>query len=365
MKVQVGPHPVAPLAAGAVVGQDRLAVDLPYARRGERDPEGRDVLDPVQAEPDRLGGIDDLEMPGHRHVAGVGRIGHRLDQVEGKPEVDLDRRRPLRDRVLGPARRLDGTEHHPRVLRIRGARPIEMRPGQRHARPLEPVPAHHLLEAVELLDPLPGIAEGRDAVRQVPQREAGVVFDVIVVVDQARKHERAGQIQAARTGGLRDLGRRPDRFDALTADYDPAAGARRPAGAVEDGGVVEDDRGSGVPLAGPRARAHQEGQAEYQRKEISAHFQLLIDRNSARQRIAPGSDSSQRIPPYRNPAFLRSLDRRARRPVLRCPPLRVVRFTRDGPDFPPPRSCFVGPSQRIDIVHTVIHNGFVWMSSID
>ena len=83
---------------------------------------------------------------------------------ERKPEVDLQRRRALRDVRLGMPARLLGVARDDRVGGIGGVLAVDVRAGREDARPGQTVGRDHPAQLVELLVPLPRIAERGDAV---------------------------------------------------------------------------------------------------------------------------------------------------------------------------------------------------------
>ena len=98
----------------------------------------------------------------------------------------------------------------------------------------------HPAQLDELLLPLAWIAEARNAMTELPERELRIVLDVKVQIDQTRKDRTAGQVDGFSARRRRDRIARPDRHEAIALNDDAAMLDWRRAGAIDDAGIVED-----------------------------------------------------------------------------------------------------------------------------
>ena len=116
------------------------------------------------------------------------------------------------------------------------------------ARAAQPVGRNRRPQPREVLVPLAGVAEGRDAVGELPQRQLRVrrrVLDVEVHVHQARQHRAARQVDALGAGGNRHGRRRAHGADALAFDDDAGVFDRGAAGAIHEPRVLEHEHAAG------------------------------------------------------------------------------------------------------------------------
>ena len=217
------------------------------------------MLETVQALDEDVAGIEDLEMRGAGHVVLPAYAHHGLRAGEGQPVVDLQRRGAIGDVAFGGAPRFVGIARDRGIERIRGMLTVDVRTGQRHARAGQLLAAHDRLQRVELIDPLPGVAERRHAVGQLPDGQPGIALDVEMQVDQARHDDAAAEIDPL--GVRRDrrpgLARRLHRDDAIAAHDDAHVVAGRSAGAIDQPDVIEHDRRRCLAAHGGDAEQHQ------------------------------------------------------------------------------------------------------------
>jgi hypothetical protein len=60
------------------------------------------MFDSVEADIDRVTGVDDFKMGCHRHTQSVRFLSRRADRFERKPEIYLDRGGPCLDLAAHP-----------------------------------------------------------------------------------------------------------------------------------------------------------------------------------------------------------------------------------------------------------------------
>ena len=189
-------------------------------------------------------------------------VDHGLCAAERQAEIDLDRRRALRNRTLGEPSCLVGVARHDRIVGIGGPFAVDVGAGCVDARPAQPVGRDHRPQPGEVLVPLAGVAKGRDAVGELPQGQLRIrrpVLDVEVHVHQARQHRAARQVHALRAGGNRHGRRRADGADALAFDDDAGVFDGGPAGAVDQPRVLEHENAS-RRLGGDDGNEDEQGQ---------------------------------------------------------------------------------------------------------
>ena len=197
------------------------------------------MLDPVKAGEQRLAGVENLEMGGARDVVRVAHLDHRLRAGQRQPEVDLERGRAPLDVALGQTSRLVCIASDDGVVGVGRVVAVDVRAAGEDVRPLQAVGGDHLSERHELVVPLSGIAEGGDAVTQLPERQLRVVLDVEMQVDQAGHDRSAAEIDMLSSVGRRRARQRPNRRDAAIRDDDARNRDGRRAGAVDDLRAVE------------------------------------------------------------------------------------------------------------------------------
>lgn len=100
----------------------------------------------------------------------------------------------------------------------------------------------HPAQFDEFLVPLPGVAEGGDAMTELLQGELRIVLDMEVEVDQAGHDGAAGEIDALGARRRRHRFGRSDESHAIALNHQPATLDRRAARAIDDADVVEDER---------------------------------------------------------------------------------------------------------------------------
>ncbi len=188
---------VATGASGGVVRKHRLPIALAFDLGQQAGPQRRDVLDAVQAVREQLAGLEEFQMRGRHHAALAADVDDRLRARQRQPEIDLDRGCALRHRPFGKLPRFIGVAGDHRIAGIGRPWAVDVGAGRVDARAAQAVGGDRRTQAREGLVPLAGVAERRDAVGQLAERELCVGRRVVDM--EVRVHQ-AGQDRSGPTG---------------------------------------------------------------------------------------------------------------------------------------------------------------------
>ena len=214
---------------------------------------GVDVFEAIDAEVDCLGGPRPGEVAGHRNTAG-NPADEGLHQIRAEAGVELEAidsaGKEIVHRGFGPGCVFDdpgqvaGAATTERPVAEDGRDAIEQGAVGEDARAEFAAGSNLIAQREHPFGRTTNIADGCDPGAE-PDRQrlaATAKFDVDVHIDEAGDDELAGRVEDAGAGWRLELAGRIDGANATIAYLNAGAALRGSAGAVEDGGVLDEDR---------------------------------------------------------------------------------------------------------------------------